>query len=100
MENIMEQLLLFSSEQALQNIATRAPAAPSTTNQALHSQVVGLTMQVERQNEVERSAQMQIEKLREQVDRLARMVQAGSHQTQRGADRPGPEMEIEFEENH
>ncbi|KAL7570167.1 hypothetical protein ACA910_020005 [Epithemia clementina (nom. ined.)] len=75
MENIMEQLLLFSSEQALHNLNTR-PVIPveSPNTQSLVEQISRLQLQLERQNKVEKEAYGEIEKLREQVSRLTELV--------------------------
>ena len=75
MENIMEQLLVFSSEQALQNMNTRL-AAPTTlgNNQSLVQQISSLQSELERQNAAEQRAHQEIEVLREQVSKLTEMV--------------------------
>lgn len=75
MESIIEKLLLFSSEQALNNLTARqAPqATDSPSNQFLLEQISKLQLQVERQNRVEKEAHLEIENLRQRISELTEM---------------------------
>uniref|UniRef100_A0A7S2Y632 C2 domain-containing protein n=1 Tax=Entomoneis paludosa TaxID=265537 RepID=A0A7S2Y632_9STRA len=76
METIMEQLLIFSSEQALQNNTTRTQQTPSVANDlSLRGEIHELRMILQQQNQAEKEAQKEIELLRMQVNKLTEIVQ-------------------------
>ena len=75
MENIMEQLLIFSSEQALHNLGARSAAVlPDPSNQSLVEEIASLQLQLKRQNEADKEAHHEIEKLRGEVSKLTKIV--------------------------
>ena len=101
MENIMEQLLVFSSEQALHNVEMRTPPRDkhghATNEDVLEREVHELRRRVQEQQKAEEIAQKELQFLRREVKHLANMVKSGSHQSS-NSDLEG-EIVFDEEEN-